>query len=334
MEKLLVEKVSDSERRRAASLHKRWDTRGLPLPDGTGLIQVRPAVLDGAAGLAPPLLQLSGQWGAAPFSAWVSRATWLALLKAADPFISVSDLSREHWPSIANWLLASAFADQSVWIQEAVEEKAYRPDSSAFGFELPDLGAVVAIETQGSLSQALYELLRGWPHQEARETAYDLPMQVRCAVGYALVGLAELRALETGDVIEMDGPPEEHDEATLLLGSTHVCAAIASAHDWTATERPKPAAAARIGRIMLGEPIDDPETLDGSTDTIPIRLIFEVGRTTAPCGDLARIGPGYIFEVAGDPTLVDIMAEGRRIGSGRIVDLEGRRGIRVLSLFK
>jgi len=73
---------------------------------------------------------------------------------------------------------------------------------------------------------------------------------------------------------------------------------------------------------------------DASFDDLPIKLVFELGRTDMPLGQLQEIGPGHVFEL--DRPLgeaVDIHAGGKRIGRGEVVRIDDQVGVRVLHLF-
>jgi type III secretion protein Q len=66
-------------------------------------------------------------------------------------------------------------------------------------------------------------------------------------------------------------------------------------------------------------------------DDLPVRLVFEAGRVEVPLAELESLGEGHVFELGRDPgSTVDILANGRRIGAGEIVEVGGALGVRVL----
>ena len=84
---------------------------------------------------------------------------------------------------------------------------------------------------------------------------------------------------------------------------------------------------------------DNPLSLDefGSsatinTEALPVTLVFVAGETEIELGDLRGLAPGYVFAL---PRPVDrhveIRANGRTIGSGELVEIDGRIGVRVLA---
>lgn len=69
----------------------------------------------------------------------------------------------------------------------------------------------------------------------------------------------------------------------------------------------------------------------GVLDDIPVRLSFDVGEREISLGDLRSLLPGYVFNLGRDPkSVVSIRANGRLIGEGELVDIEGRIGVSVL----
>lgn len=73
---------------------------------------------------------------------------------------------------------------------------------------------------------------------------------------------------------------------------------------------------------------------DAAFDTLPVKLVFELGRLDMPLGKLQEIGPGHVLPL--DRPLgeaVEIHAANRRIGVGEIVRIEDQVGVRVVRLF-
>ena len=75
------------------------------------------------------------------------------------------------------------------------------------------------------------------------------------------------------------------------------------------------------------------EVEDVELDDLPIKLVFEVGRCDMTLGAVRALGPGHVFALERDPAQsVDIVANGRRIGTGQLVRVGERLGVRVLRL--
>jgi type III secretion protein Q len=66
-------------------------------------------------------------------------------------------------------------------------------------------------------------------------------------------------------------------------------------------------------------------------DELPVRLSFELGQLELPLAEVSVLGPGHVFELARDESQpVDILANGRRIGRGRIVTVAGSIGVQIV----
>ena len=72
---------------------------------------------------------------------------------------------------------------------------------------------------------------------------------------------------------------------------------------------------------------------DPDLDDLPVRLVFEVGRVELSLGELQRLAPGALVPLARpieEP--LDIMANGRRLGRGTLVQIGDSLGVRIVSL--
>jgi len=76
----------------------------------------------------------------------------------------------------------------------------------------------------------------------------------------------------------------------------------------------------------------EPDEVSG-LDELPVRLAFELGRMELPLSEVAVLGPGHVFELARDENRpVEILANGRLIGRGRIVTVGGALGVQIVHL--
>jgi type III secretion protein Q len=72
---------------------------------------------------------------------------------------------------------------------------------------------------------------------------------------------------------------------------------------------------------------------DSDLDDLPVRLVFELGRVELSLGELQRLAPGALVPLArplDEP--LDIMANGRRLGRGALVQIGESLGVRIVSL--
>jgi len=68
-------------------------------------------------------------------------------------------------------------------------------------------------------------------------------------------------------------------------------------------------------------------------DDLPVRLVFELGRVELSLGELQSLAPGALVPLArpvDEP--IDIMANGRRLGRGALVQIGDSLGVRIVSL--
>lgn len=79
----------------------------------------------------------------------------------------------------------------------------------------------------------------------------------------------------------------------------------------------------------------DAGTSTGAVDVenLPVQMVFVAGEMEIPLRELHALAPGYVFDL-GHPVdrHVEIRANGRTVGTGELVDIDGRVGVRVLSL--
>lgn len=78
---------------------------------------------------------------------------------------------------------------------------------------------------------------------------------------------------------------------------------------------------------------DPTEFSDPDIDDLPVRLVFEAGRVELSLGELQRLAPGALVPLArpvDEP--LDIMANGRRLGRGMLVQIGENLGVRIVSL--
>ena len=70
-----------------------------------------------------------------------------------------------------------------------------------------------------------------------------------------------------------------------------------------------------------------------SLDELPVRLSFDLGERGIALGELRTLMPGYTFQLGRDVRrAVIIRANGRAIGEGEVVDVDGRIGVAILRL--
>ena len=70
-------------------------------------------------------------------------------------------------------------------------------------------------------------------------------------------------------------------------------------------------------------------------DELPVRLVFDIGTKDLTIGELRALAPGFAFDLDRDLTSpVTIRVNGRAIGSGELVEVDSRLGVRITDLFR
>lgn len=66
---------------------------------------------------------------------------------------------------------------------------------------------------------------------------------------------------------------------------------------------------------------------------VSVPMVVEMGRVKVSAADIMGLRPGQVIELSRSPgDAVDLVVDGRRIGRGELVDIEGELGVRILDL--
>ena len=66
---------------------------------------------------------------------------------------------------------------------------------------------------------------------------------------------------------------------------------------------------------------------------VSVPMVVEMGRVKVSASDIVGLRPGQVIELSRSPgDAVDLVVDGRRIGRGELVDIEGELGVRILDL--
>lgn len=67
---------------------------------------------------------------------------------------------------------------------------------------------------------------------------------------------------------------------------------------------------------------------------IPVQLSFDVGEKTLSFNEVRQLRPGYILELSKSlPEIIQIRSQHRLIGTGELVEINGRIAVRIINLF-
>lgn len=142
-------------------------------------------------------------------------------------------------------------------------------------------------------------------------------------------------------IVTEEAPEYQPDDAAIAVIAEHLVIPVElSPTGIVVTARP------RRGRDSswewsMGNPTEfsgptglhDSDLHDSDLDDLPVRLVFELGRVELSLGELQRLAPGALVPL-GRPLEepLDIMANGRRLGRGKLVQIGESLGVRIVSL--
>lgn len=158
----------------------------------------------------------------------------------------------------------------------------------------------------------------------ANDADWDaLPLRMRLVVGWVDLSAGTLRGLARHDVVVLDECLVSADDRLVVLLGPRLglpCALRGSElHVLEGVQE------------IMADVDDSVAAASGLIDDVPVRLTFDLGEREISLGDLRTLQPGYLFNLGRDPrSTVSIRANGRLIGDGELVDIEGRVGVSVL----
>lgn len=167
----------------------------------------------------------------------------------------------------------------------------------------------------------LVQLLRVLPKAETglmTEALQDVPVTLSICAGQTVLSEEQFNDLTEGDVVlpEVWYPQTQRAELNLLCGSQTLYQAHCQYEDHVLTF------------LDSWNPISENEMKN--TDQLEITLTFELDRKTVTLGDLKSIQAGYTFAMTNNSaTPVTILANGKPVARGRLVDINGVIGVQV-----
>jgi type III secretion system YscQ/HrcQ family protein len=171
----------------------------------------------------------------------------------------------------------------------------------------------------------IQERLRFWPSDT--ETRWDsLEATLFLEIGTATVSVQEVNHFEPSDIILLDESSFRSEGLIRLrFNSILSCGAqliaepnrqITITTDWN---------------IMSDN--DQKQSLQ-QINQLPVQLSFDLGQKTLSFNEVKQLRPGYVIDLSQSlPEVVQIRAQNKLIGTGELVDISGRIGVRILSLF-
>ncbi len=298
--------------------------RHVPRVDGLDIrITEPPATI-----IDPVVLHLVTRHGKA--RATLSRSQLHDLLGRLDP---AAPGAAPHWEglllelAIEHWLERLGAIAPSLAFVIAQGDAPSLSEPFALGLDIDD--TVFRLEFGASLANAVVTALKALPDASHPLPGVTFALHLRALA--TAVALQDWRSVRVGDVVLADALPD--GEVLLVAGETFAWRARRVARQLTVTTPRRRAGAMGLGEWIMQDDSDVTGKPDGDLDDLPVRLAFELGRLELTLGELQAIGPGHVFELArAEEEAVDIIANGRRVGRGRIVSVAGAVGVQVVRL--
>jgi type III secretion protein Q len=162
----------------------------------------------------------------------------------------------------------------------------------------------------------------------------SVPLLARFRIGYTVLRRADLMQLRRGDGIMFDHTVLRQHKVIAVVAErfTQTCT-VASAGLMLAGPLNMPAPPDLRGYCMNDQM--DPSSNDPafSLSSMPMKLVFELGRVEINLGELRHLGEGHVFELnKARAQSVDLVVSGHIVGTGEIVRVGEGLGIRVMTI--
>jgi type III secretion protein Q len=169
------------------------------------------------------------------------------------------------------------------------------------------------------------------------KAAAGLPVAVCVRVAAATLSVGEISRLSPGDVVLVEQCCRKPRAAVAVIAE-HLVAPVALTEAGgelvTAPMRGRGSAWEWSMENVAGKPSWDGEE-DGVLDDLPVKLVFELGRVDLSLREIRQLAPGAVVALARPlEESVDVVANGRRIGRGNLIQVGDSLGVRLARLFE
>lgn len=336
---MVVRRPLRSFTREAAALQNRLNRPHAPLPLGDGwLLHDRP----------PALADAAAAWRRVDFMASGIPAALFCAPALLDAVLGTLAVGPDASPDLLPLLLELALADIIDRLEAATgtdivvlglshADVPLPADTRTLRLKAFERRWTVALHAPAAVLDALF---RSWP--AASRSMDQLPLPAILRLGTTGLTLGVLRSLLIGDVVLLErraGPARG-----MLAVAGHLLApAEWNGSGWALRRAPTARGAEWEGWLGTsggpgcgpdsgGAAENGPENVAEEGD-IPVTLRFDLGRLELTLAELRQLGPGSVLELPGPADApVRITVGGRCIGTGELVEVEGRAGVRVLQM--
>jgi len=174
------------------------------------------------------------------------------------------------------------------------------------------------------------------PHKTRVGAAIELPIPVCVRVAAAMFGVGEIATLSPGDVVMADQNSQPMRTAVAVIAE-HLVAPVdlTTAGVQIAARLTRARGSLWEWSMENGGDRSSADVLQKTDlDDIPVKLLFELGRIELSLAEIRQMAPGALLSLQRPlEDSVDILANGRRIGRGHLVQIGDSLGIRITRLF-
>jgi type III secretion system YscQ/HrcQ family protein len=149
---------------------------------------------------------------------------------------------------------------------------------------------------------------------------------LRMEISRSTLSMQEINQLEPEDLILLEETRFQQDgTVNLYLDSGYYCEA-------NFTSPAKTALSINTGWIPMSD--NEQKQSIEHISQIPVQLSFDLGQKTLSFNEVRQLRAGYVIELGmALPEIVQIRSQNRQIGTGELVEINGRIGVRILNLF-
>jgi type III secretion protein Q len=285
--------------------------------------------------LVPGRMQIEADWGGARCilrldEAWILQMTE-AVIEQAFPDQLIDPLRQV--------VMEAAFSEALSLIEASTRKRcsvlsfssAVQPDEGqwyGFGFSLDD-GELV---TEGELwvdtlgFGFLANAIRNLPGKASELMQWDdLPLTLLLEAGWVDLPLSTFETIEIGDVLLLDECwLVDSNTIVLRLANHFAVKAAIQGSCLTMIEN--------LG-VTMTDSAQSEAMNEEALDEISLRLSFDLGQRTISLAELRTLSAGYVFELGRDVRrAVTIRVNGKAIGEGELVDINGQTGVSILRM--
>ena len=288
-----------------------------------------------AARCGPAATAVTLAWGEYDLTIWCPGEPIDAALNRFQPDLTAG------WPGdVAALLIEVAFLPVVTAVERATGRDVRVTGAELATGQVPDAGLALLLDDGERVwglrleatRIAVAALLSAWP--AAPRTMAQLRFPAAARIGTTRLTLAAVQSLRSGDAVllEIGGS----DRAMLVVADAWLAEARRSEGDWKLDGRLRPALSRSDVEWTMRydeDGADEAGPISQESD-LPVRLAFDAGRLEVTLGELRRLGVGSLLNVGRDPgDLIRISANGRLIGHGTLVDVEGKVAVRIVRMF-